>query len=398
MLARRRFALQGVRHLLLAGATLCALILSPTPAQCAVTVYLNYTSFSNRVQEAAELAGIPAFTGAEISTMTNVIHGQLDVIYDEFDVTFTETAPGGSFHTLAMGASTSLAGLLGNAFLIDWRNRISTQTVDIYPSNFFWAVTFSTNRATQVQHMATALAGTAGHELGHAFGLLHEDAYGDPRITNYANTHGFQNQHIMATGISGLSLSNRATSLREFGMLELAKLEYGLSLTTGGPPAAQAETGGAHGTAATAQALQFTNLPLSGTRASLLEGSVAAEDDYYSFAAGQGALLTVQVITTNTPTVLDPRVSLIDTNGTSVLFSNNDRRFSNNVWNTGFLVNLDPMILNFAMPYSGTFYLDVEANGGSGNYDLLVLIIPEPSTMMIAVFALGVMGSRRRRK
>ncbi len=235
------------------------------PSRAAIDVFLDYTDFQARLDELTAQAGIANFNAGEVTSITNKIAGALNTIYSAFDVTFTGTSPGGSFETLRFGATTSVVGLYGLADRLDWRNQFLTDVARIYPSNFVFAVTNTSVRASQIDQLSRALGGTAAHELGHNLGLQHHDAYGNLQIipSVYGNTMDIQNRHIMATGLSGLTEQQRRTDNRYFNTLELAKLEYGDQLT-GSTPASILEQGAGHGSAATAQPLTFSSLPISG--------------------------------------------------------------------------------------------------------------------------------------
>ena len=151
--------------------------------------------------------------------------------------------------------------------------------------------------AQNEQRLEIAIGDTAAHELGHSFGLNHQDDYGDPGITpaNYHATGGIQNTHIMASGVSGLS-DDRSTP-RNFGQLEIAKLAQG-NLLPGFAPNLIADSGDTHTNLATAGAnaaepINFKYLPQANESVVTITGGnigAVAVHDVYSFTASAGAV------------------------------------------------------------------------------------------------------------
>jgi hypothetical protein len=296
--------------------------------------------------------------------------------------------------------------------------------------------------------MQAALAGTGAHELGHSLGLQHHHAYSDPGITptNYAATGGLQNQYIIATGSTGITEAQRETQ-RGFSVFENVILEAASSLPPAVPLPSTAEddfshdvpsiagvndapiataiaTGGgaltsnpliatveeldAGGTAPLAQALTLTSLPISMTKAAMVVGAMLDSDtdvDYYSFPGKAGNLLTAQVFSEDRYLdEFDGELTLFDTDGTSVLATNDDVRYNGNVFNAGTLREKDPFLLNIALPSNGTFFLKVEAAAAGthsgdldGAYDL-IFAIPEPGTVGMLVLGVVSLLSQRRRR
>jgi hypothetical protein len=267
-----------------------------------------------------------------------------------------------------------------------------------------------------IAELSTALAGTAAHELGHSLGLQHHDAYGDPAIVatgvdggnnpTYASTGDVQNTHIEATGSTGITEAQRETA-RTLSTIEKAKLEFGTGLRPS-VPSTIAEQGAAHGTSGTAQSISLTSLAISGLTAAVVTGSIGtgSEFDFYSFSAVAGQLLAAEVLSdARYVDDINSVLTLFDTNGTTVLATNNDIFYSGNSFNSTTMRETDSLLLNFTIPSTGTFFLRVsDSSTDTGNYDLFTTLsdapstaVPEPSSIVLTAmgFAGLVLGRRR---
>ena len=133
----------------------------------------------------------------------------------------------------------------------------------MFAANFGGFIESNEPRSQQIQEIATSLAGTGVHELGHSLGLRHHAAYGTPGITpsNYNNTQGLQNAHYLATGSTGLNEIERE-STRTFSTWSNVLLEAALGVTAN-PLELQTESGDAGDGIAGAQVLNQTFLDLS---------------------------------------------------------------------------------------------------------------------------------------
>jgi hypothetical protein len=402
-----------------AAALALTFLCSLQEAQAQATVFLDYTNFSTRLSSVATSAGINAFTGAEETQIKAGILSQLQTAYAGFTVNFVETAPvSGNFQTIRLGATTSTAGLLGLASRIDFRNLNLNDTADIYTANFAFIVDeFSggTNRVQQLSQLTTALANTTAHELGHNCGLEHCDCYATPGITpsNYNNTGGVQNQHIMSTGPTGISEAGREQPLT-FNRFEKAKLSYaqGFLATT---PTSIIETAAVHNTAATAQAISFTNLSVAGVLGANVLGSISAANqlDFYRFSGVAGQQLTMHLISDSLSdryaNVLDGMLALFDSGGTS-LFNDDDIEFTGTAFNTNNAADnysLDTMLVNFTLPTTGDYFIRASGFGtDTGNYELFSIltpvpasvVAPEPGSLCLMVILLPVLRRRRSSK
>lgn len=321
-----------------------------------VAVWLDFTNFSSRLDELAVSAGIDPFSGAEQTSIRSSIQSRMAAVYWNFTISFTETAPDGEYETVRFGSTTNNSNLLGQAEQIDFLNLNKHNVADVFTANFAFILdefSGSVNRDQQLDQLTAALAGTAAHELAHHLGLQHFDAYGDDRIgpENYGNTQGYQNEHIMATGSTGLTEQGREQD-RTLATLELAKLEYADGLTNHTPPT-YLEPSGVHNTPATAPSLPFTYLPIAGVYGFNMIGSIstAGEYDYPSFT-GQA----YQRLTANTLSQVlfsDPvnsYLALYGSDGSTLLAANNDLYFSGNTFNGGTYYSDDSILLNYLLP------------------------------------------------
>ena len=108
----------------------CMSMLSLAASHAATTVFMDYTNFSNQLNTIALSAGVPSFTPAEELEIKANILGYLQTAFDGFDVSFSESPPGGDFPTLTFALS---GGGFGQADHIDYRNKQAVDTArDIY--------------------------------------------------------------------------------------------------------------------------------------------------------------------------------------------------------------------------------------------------------------------------
>lgn len=412
---------------------IAAALSRPAVSQAEI-IFLDFgANWQTRLGELATSAGIDALDAGERTTLQNDIQSRLQTMYSSFSgVSFTQTSPGGTFTTVRFG-EVDAGGTLGVAGL-DFGNLSTSQNVDVFTANFDFIVdefTGSTNRAQQLDQLGAALSGTAGHELGHSFGGQHHHAYGTDGIdpSTYANTGGLQNQHVMATGPTGLDEVGRETN-RTFSQFTNLTLEAAGGFNTtvfGAQPAARAlaatplaQTDNLNGgdigdTAGTAFATTLQNMAISGLRAftniSLL--SSETDVDVFSFTANAGFKLFAQVWSdlryTND---FDGQLRLLDTDGVTVLASNDDVLFSGNLYDGGTLRELDPTLMGITVAGPGTYYLEVSSVGNlngvaGGNYSLIFGIeedtasVPEPGSLtlcLVAAAGVGVVARRRRQR
>lgn len=371
----------------------------------AIDVWLDFSDFAPQIDlawAASGYSGASALTASDYLYFHHTIKDQLETIYMGHTVTFSETMPGGIHERLWFGATTSSSSTFGLADRIDWRNTHKDDLARIYSANFGLMASATIHpKPLGLERIATALAGTAAHELGHNLGLQHYDCYGQPTINapGYTGISGQQNDAIMATGSTGISLERRA-HMRAFSQVEQLKLEFadGVSSTVG---TTISETGASNNTIASAQAVLGTPMPISGMTAVNVAGalSTSSDVDMYKFWAPMGSLLTANTMSSMLETsTADTVVTLYDSSG-AVITSNDDIRFSGNTFMTGgSLYGRDSLILNYEATYTGVYYVGV-SGFDSGRYDLLLgglSPVPEPATM--AVLGLGTLALLRRRR
>ena len=209
-------------------------VLVTSAAQGQVKAFVDFTSdlhdgaggapntipdWIDELDKLAASTGITPFTPSERAGIETDIMMQLGTMYAGYDVTFSTTPPATPYDTIYFGKDSTGFGSLGVAPR-DPGNIASSQTAAIAPANFTTILdefSGTSMRSAQLSQIATALAGTGAHELGHSLGLAHHSAYSDPSITpaTYSATGGVQNTHIMATGspgfLTGLSETERET-------------------------------------------------------------------------------------------------------------------------------------------------------------------------------------------
>lgn len=397
-------------------------------------IFLDFgAAWETRLTELTTNAGIAAFSAGERTTIQNEIESQLNTMYSAYSgISFSQVSPGGTFTTVDFGA-TAGPGFLGVAGL-DFGNLTTNQTVDVFSANFDFIVEGFEPRATQIDELSTALAGTAGHELGHSFGLLHHQAYGTDGIdpSTYANTGGLQNQHVIATGSTGLSEVGRETE-RTFSEMSNLILEAtgGFLPTIFGPQTgalagtvlSQTDnftTGDVGDTAGTAFATTLTSMPISGLDAfhNLSNLTTGADVDVYSFTTTGPSQLYAQIYSDlRWNDDFDSRLRLFDTDGSTVLADNTDVFYSGNTYNAGTFRTNDSALLGIEIASAGTYFLEVTSVGNgptsgddNGLYSLIfgvdvadtpMAAIPEPGTISLCLLAMagfGVVANRRRRK
>ncbi|MBC8141948.1 MAG: hypothetical protein H7Y38_10960 [Armatimonadetes bacterium] len=389
-----------------AACAVCFALCVSSPAHARITAWLDYTNFDTRLGELAASAGVTPYSAPEQLQLRANIFADLNTIYGDYDVTFTETRPvSGDYERLVWG-QTGSDGTLGLADRIDFRNLNRNDVSRIYTANFaFFVDEFDglDNRTAQIAQLSRGFAGTAAHELGHNIGLEHCDCYGCREITpaNYANTQGLQNRFIIATGSTGLEEDGRE-ALRSFGEWERVKLAYADGVSRETPPVLS-EQALPHDSLATAQALTLTNLSTTDAASALVVGGLglSGEQDFFSFTALAGETITARVLSD----VLDDRLTPFDTLMSlfsptdALLFEDDDTQFRNNTFNVIGTYSTDTFFVNIPVTQTGTYTLAVSAFTGSarGQYELLVarhgaqaVVVPESGAAFL--LTLGILG------
>ncbi|MGI8979326.1 MAG: dockerin type I domain-containing protein [Pirellulaceae bacterium] len=370
----------------------------------AVNVFLDFgdasgdNSFADRLQELANTDGRIPFTPAEINQLRTNIAAAVQNAFAEYGVVFSQSLPTGSFETLGFGRTKDVVldapDRFGHAEL-DWLNINQTTnpgeaTAYVFPAEFTKADLANPAPAAYLNRLGNALAFWGVHELGHAFGLENQDAFGDVSIIPdvYANTFGVQNRNFMAVPAFGLAATQFDSFAGfAFSPLSRAKLGFAANLTAS-PLATTPETTLDHDTAATAQVLVFRSLASASAQVVDVElASTSIERDFYKFNMQVGELLTINTLATNVyehtldpsdPFSFDTVIRLFKPDGTTVVMTADDIRTGVNKFggSTGTtLLDQDSLIVNYRIPEGagGTYYVEVTSKTQTpGFYDLLV--------------------------
>jgi hypothetical protein len=427
-----------------------ALLAMTTAATCRAqaTAWVDFTSdmhngaaggpngVADWIDELAKVtsgAGVDPFSALERAAIEADILSQLATIYADYDVSFTTTVPGiGPFDAIAYGMNSFGFGSFGEA-PNDSANIASSQVAGVATGNFdsiideFDGLDF---RATQMSQLATALAGTGAHELGHTFGLMHHHAYSDPSVTpaTYLATGGVQNSYIMATGPTGLSETEREV-LRSFSPWEKAMLDVAGGAAAGYPASDnQALVGSpilidlseegpvdAGPTPLTAKPITFATGETSGMELALVGGDTDGAEgdmDMYKFFVPAPGVLTAEIFSTNrfgVPDNFDAMLVLIGPGGP--IGSNDDVFFDGDAYGAVTFRENDPYLLNLPLAVPGEYFLMVHVSPtpmapppvlpdpATDYYWLMVGVqtIPEPGSLaLLAVGAMAVILRKRR--
>ena len=121
-------------------------------------------------------------------------------------------------------------------------------------------------------------------------------------------------------------------------------------------------------------------------------------------AAGDKILIEVlsEIIYSND---FDSLLRFYDTDGTTVMFENDDLEVNSSGVNNGGPYSMDAMLWNLPVDAAGRYFIEVDSfgSGDSGNYDMVVAVarfqaIPEPSAILFLSAVLGSAAMRRRRR
>ena len=342
--------------------------------------------------------------------MRNDVQDLLETIYQDFNVTFSQTAPGaGPFTTLTYNSGT--AGGLADG--IDFRNLDMNDNAVINVDGLGF---------TAPADVVGLSANIGAHELGHLMGLRHRDSFGPigsgvlPGFdVNFLPTYpGPQNatefgDHVLSTPAFGASVA-RFTQPVWFSERSAIKLAFAEDSNTFG------EAGGFNDTLATAQSLIFDqlivpNTIVAGQNAGIGDFDVDAvsvvgslttnDDDFYEFTADAGDLFNFEVMSSalDRLATIDTQISILDANGNFVDY------FGADAFNDDEIETLDSVIIDLVIPEAGTYFIQVNGFSGAdtGEYELFAtrfngaIAIPEPGCVAILLGACTLIATRRRR-
>jgi len=428
-------------------------VLAWGPAASGETVWLDFSG-----------ATWPTFTGKVAADFEDAILAIVQSDYADYSyLGFTKTDPGGSDYSQIEFAESAGAGVLGEAHLVDWDNKLQYQNninytnndpgaaLDVYVSGFTghgWPFTDSFSRFT------TAVGGTTSHELGHALGLRHFDTFGPSPVPGSPGP--MANHHIMATGPTGLGLTDRTDYDRVFSEHSADKLAYL-------DPANKATRKRAemlflpyaHDTMATAEDLTIGPgdiVPQTGRMVMVKDAFIfgAGESDFYYFDADASDQIYANIFSSRLTTEdgitpgpsIDSVLRLYDPSGAVVYFNDDTGYNPTDGADPGIgdsldlagggLTKEDLLLINeatwfsadgstgdspfttyttdsilldspsgdfFTLDVAGRWYIEVTAADESdiGNYELFVVMTPEPMTVSL-MLAGGLAMLRRKRK
>ena len=404
----------------------------------------------DELNQATSRAGTNDFSTAERATIEGNILNSLNNIYADYNLNFVTSRPDGVHEVIYFGQDNDNSGVGGslgsaqsdignldtNTYTTSFLNNpngdpASVPKVATGNFNFALEPDFDT-REESIQEISTSLAGTAAHELSHSFGLQHHFTYSAIGITpdNLNDTGGLQNQHVIATGGTGLSEAERENGDRTFSPFSKVILDIagGVTSELGGffrentaivdnpvfSDASELGSSDAGNTFDTAQELSFQRGDSSGADISFVEADLdggATDVDVFSFTTLGETTFSSHVLSEELrfgSNEFDPTLALFDSSGTEIAFSD-DISYSADSIDVNVIAGSidgntsdDPFLFNIVLD-PGTYFLEVRAADqdisdfpSSGDQYFLVtslvasnVAVPEPSSAALLALVLG---------
>ena len=364
----------------------------------------------DELNQATSRAGADQFTAAERATIESNIMNSLNNIYAGYNLNFVTTEPDGIHEVIYFGhdndhpgvdslgsAQSDIGNLDTNTYTLAFLNNPdgdppSVPKVTTGNFNFALEPNFDT-RAEMIQELSTSLAGTAAHELSHSFGLQHHFTYSAIGITpeNLDDTGGLQNQHVIATGGTGLNEREREEGDRSFAPFSRVILDIAGGVTSeigdfgrentaivANPVFSDAsELGSANDagdTLGTAQPLSFQRGDTSGADISFVEADLdggSSDIDVFSFTINVETTFSSHVFSEELrfgSNEFDPVLALLDSSGTVIALSD-DISYDGDSIEVNTIAGLsdsstsdDSFLFNIVLA-PGTYFLEVSATG-----------------------------------
>ena len=361
----------------------------------------------DELNQATSRAGADQFTAAERATIESNIMNSLNNIYAGYNLNFVTTEPDGIHEVIYFGqdndhpdvdslgsAQSDIGNLDTNTYTLSFLNNPdgdppSVPKVTTGNFNFALEPNFDT-REELIQELSTSLAGTAAHELSHSFGLQHHFTYSAIGITpeNLDDTGGLQNQHVIATGGTGLNEREREEGDRSFAPFSRVILDIAGGVTSelgdfgrentaivDNPVFSDAsELGSANDagdTFETAQQLSFQRGDTSGADISFVEADLDGGDsdiDVFRFTTNVETTFSTHVFSEELrfSREFDPALALLDSSGT-VIASSDDISYGGDSIDVDTIAGQsnsstsdDSFLFNIVLG-PGTYFLEVRA-------------------------------------
>ncbi|MFC1805771.1 PEP-CTERM sorting domain-containing protein [Planctomycetota bacterium] len=291
----------------------------------------------------------PTFAGKNATDFEDGILAIVQADYAAYSyMTFTKIQPGGSTHSQIEFSEDFGLGSFGNAHLVDWDNKITDHNnivrannaagsaIDVYVNGFK-----SNVYDDSFDNFTMAVGGTASHEFGHSLGLRHFDTYGP--LTDAGNPNPQADHHIMATGSTGITGTDRTDYDRFWSEHSKDKLEY---LDPANQPSRKRNEINtaplSHAAIATAEPLTINAadaLPLTGREVMVKVGAITGaatgaffETDFYEFSANMGDRIYANIFSarlsdddglTANPFAIDSVLNLYNPGG-ALVYTNDD--------------------------------------------------------------------------